>query len=198
MSGRLTISTNGTPARLKSISEWSLGPIRIVLSSSGGSEPDGFALYDALNLSRSKVTIDCFGEVQSIAALVLQAADERRMSPECRLMMHNGTLEFGGAVHQGTMVAVARESDIRTKRYQQILAENSKASFEEVAAFCNEEKYFSAEEAVALGFADSIITQESLGLKSAKKAAKKAQKKSKQTIELDMSQIERVLNKRKK
>jgi len=134
------------------------GPIRIVLNSGGGSEPAGFAIYDILKLARNPVTIDCYGLVQSIAALILQAAKRRRMSPECRFMIHNGHLELPGhPVYQGTIVAISRETEKMTARYKEILAESSGASAKNIKKWCDDERYFSAHETVTLGFADEVI-----------------------------------------
>lgn len=134
------------------------GSVRIVMDSGGGSEPEGFALYDVIRLANNPVHIDCYGMVQSIAALILQAGSERRMSSECRFMVHNGTMEMPGPVHQGTVISAARESSFTTERYQRILAERTGLlTFNDVEGFCKDETYLSAQEALEFGFIDGII-----------------------------------------
>lgn len=151
------------------------GDIRVILDSGGGSEPEGFAIYDVLRLANNHVTIDCYGAVQSIAALVLQAADRRRMSPECRFMVHNGTVETPGAIHQGTFIAIARESDYNTKRYQQILADRTgQLGVLDLEGFCHDEACLSAAECLEFGFIDEVI--DSAAKTEVQKTKKKATK----------------------
>lgn len=141
------------------------GDIRIVLNTCGGSEQEGYAIYDALGLAKNNVTIDCYGAVMSIGALILQAGKRRRMSPECRFMFHNGHADLGpGGIYQGTLVAIARESKFMTERYCTIISKRSGCKIAQVKKWCDNEKYFSAVEAVAHGFADEIITPETVEL----------------------------------
>lgn len=133
------------------------GPIRIVLISGGGEEGSGFAIYDLIKMARNPTIIDCYGAVQSIAALMLQAGTVRRLSPEARFMIHNGHMELDGSVYQGTMVALARESKYLTTRYQEAFVARSGQTPRDIKRWCDDERYFSAEEAVTLGFADVVI-----------------------------------------
>ncbi len=140
------------------------GPIRIVLNTGGGSETDGYAIYDAIAMARNDVTTDCYGAVMSIGALILQAAKRRRMAPGCRFMMHHGHHEMGGAVDQRTFIAIARESKWMTETYLQTIATRSGQPISKVRKWCSDEKYFSAAESVACGFADEIISRETVEL----------------------------------
>jgi ATP-dependent Clp protease protease subunit len=170
----------------------SKGPIRIVLNSPGGSETAGFAIYDVLLMARNEVAIDGYGSVQSIAALVLQGADRRRLSPECRFMVHNGTLEFTGPVYQGTVTAIADESKFLTTRYRELLARASKQSIATISDWCDSERYFSAREAIAAGFADVLITPSTVELPKAKKSRAKPAD-GEVLIEVDPSTIQKLL-----
>lgn len=171
----------------------SKGTIRIILNSSGGSEQDGFAMYDMLRLARNQVVIDCYGVVQSIAALILQGAWKRRMSLECRLMMHNGTVETSGPVHQGTFVSVASESAYLTKRYHEVIANRCGVTPTLVGKWSDQERYFSAAEALSSNLIDEIID-------SSKKVELPSKRKSsgEMVVEIDEATIEKVLRKRKK
>lgn len=133
-------------------------PIKIVMCSPGGSDSAGCAIYDAIRLAKSHVTIDGYGCVQSIAALILQAADRRRLSPETRFMIHNGSINMNGGVDANTMVSIGKEIEHNNLRYSRILADRSGKSLSEIRALCNEETYYSATEAVDFGFADEVIS----------------------------------------
>ena len=132
-------------------------PIKVVMCSPGGSDSAGCAIYDAIRLAKNHVTIDGYGCVQSIAALILQAADCRRLSPETRFMIHNGSINMSGGVDANTMVSIGREIEHNNIRYSRILADRSGKSLSEIKALCNEETYYSANEAVDFGFADEVI-----------------------------------------
>lgn len=131
-------------------------PITIVLSSEGGSENAGYAMYDAIRACRNPVIIEGYGAVMSIAALVLQAGSSRLLSPESRFMIHNGTIGLG-RLDQRTLVSVGKETARNNKRYYRVLAEHSGLSQKKVEQYCDRETYLSAEQAVGLGFADAII-----------------------------------------
>lgn len=154
------------------------GPIRILLSTPGGSEPDGYAIYDMLKLARNAVVIEGYGAVQSIGSLILQAADLRLLSPECRVMVHNGSVEFGQALNTDTLVAIGKEVERNNKRYIDALSVKSSLSVSKIKELVDEETYMSAAEAVQYGFADGILAREDHApAPNAKKSTKKRAKK---------------------
>lgn len=134
-------------------------PIRIVLSSAGGSVSAGCAIYDAIRLCGVPVVIDGYGEVASIAVLIFQAGTLRRMTAETRFMVHDGSIALGETVEAGKLVRLSTEFQKINERYQSILSERSGLSFEEVKRACNQETYYSADQCIGLGFADSILTK---------------------------------------
>jgi ATP-dependent protease ClpP protease subunit len=133
-------------------------PIRIVLCSTGGSEPAGWAIYDAIRECPCEVTIDAIGAVWSMAVPILQAADVRRMSRECRLMVHAGTVTMGSeSVDQRTLVAFGAEAKRTNRRYQQVIADRTGIPLKKVAKWCEAETYFSARSALKEGLIDAIV-----------------------------------------
>lgn len=134
------------------------GPIRVVLSTPGGSEPDGYAIYDLMRIANNPTIVEGYGAVQSIGALILQAADIRLLAPECRVMVHNGSVEFGQALNTDTLVAIGQEVNRNNKRYQEALASRSNLSSNKVRELIDKETYMSAGECVQWGFADGVIT----------------------------------------
>lgn len=133
--------------------EW----IRVVLNSPGGEETAGFALYDMIKNSNSPVLIDGYGSVFSIASMILQAGTARRLSPECRFMVHSGSVGLSAEVETNTFVALGEELKIIHSKYKDIIGSRSTKSKEEVSKLCDKESYLSAEDAVAWGFADGVI-----------------------------------------
>jgi ATP-dependent protease ClpP protease subunit len=98
------------------------GVIFVTISSSGGNEPEGYAIYDALSLAKNKIIIEGFGQVSSVAAAIFQAGDVRRLSPTCEFMVHNGSRAVGdGPRDNNEIQRVAREIEFDNKRYREIL-----------------------------------------------------------------------------
>ena len=134
------------------------GDIRIVLNSDGGSERDGYAIYDALMMCRNRVIIDGYGSVQSIAAAIFQAADVRRLSPNAIFMIHNGNYnDLEPTMPQDQIKALAEEIAKESQRYYDILKYRSQQDEEVIKAWCKDETTFNAQEAKDACFCDEII-----------------------------------------
>jgi ATP-dependent protease ClpP protease subunit len=69
------------------------GPIKVIISSGGGIEYYGYAIYDALRNARNPIIAEGYGIVASMAAAIFQAADVRYMSENCEYMIHNGSID---------------------------------------------------------------------------------------------------------
>jgi ATP-dependent protease ClpP protease subunit len=66
------------------------GEINILLSGPGGDLSACRGIYDVLNLCTNVVKISCYGEIASASTIILMAGDERRMTPNSKLMVHIG------------------------------------------------------------------------------------------------------------
>ncbi len=71
------------------------GMINIFLNSPGGSVIDGLAIYDAIKACKNYVRCYVYGAADSIASIILQAADDRVISENSRIMIHNGLTHYG-------------------------------------------------------------------------------------------------------
>ena len=69
------------------------GTVTIKLMSEGGCVTSGLAIYDAIRAMKNYVRVICYGNVESMATVVLQAGDERLMTPDSYLMIHEGHQE---------------------------------------------------------------------------------------------------------
>lgn len=131
--------------------------IKIILSSEGGEEDIGFAIYDTLKAMPNKVVIEGYGQVSSIASLIFQAADERYLSPNCQFMMHNGSVEMHGDVKIDLVDQMSAHFVKNNARYYKTIADRSKVPVTKIKEWCCEEKFFTAEEAVKAKLADGIV-----------------------------------------
>jgi ATP-dependent Clp protease protease subunit len=147
----------GVAVGLRQLQEQGPEPIQIVLCSGGGSEGAGWAIYDAIRSCPNHITVDALGFVGSMAVAVLQAADTRRMAPECRLMVHAGSASLGESIDQKTFIALGREAELTNRQYQKMLVRHTGLSLKRIVKYCNTEAFFSAKEALRLGFVDEIL-----------------------------------------
>lgn len=131
------------------------GPISLVIHSNGGDEDAGWAIYDALRLAKNRVVAEAYGACQSIAALILQGANTRLLSPDCRFMIHNGSASFEATTNQ--IPAIVKELQFLTNRYHEVLAQRSSLPLSKIKKLCRVESFMSASQAVEAGFADGII-----------------------------------------
>lgn len=69
-------------------------PITIHMQSIGGEWFDGMAIYDAISMCRSYVTIIAYGQASSMSSIILQAADYRAITPNAHFMCHYGSSDI--------------------------------------------------------------------------------------------------------
>ena len=136
-------------------------PINIIWISFGGEWDAGMALYDYMKNLKSHVTITCYGRVRSMGTIILQAADERVLAPNCLFMMHYGT--FGlNSIHTQDALATADRVRIENKVMEDIyLAKikevKSRFTRSQLQDFIKYDKYLLPQEAIDMGLADKII-----------------------------------------
>jgi len=133
-------------------------PITVTFNSPGGYVTDGFTLYDFLRDLSTKghtITTKCMGIAASMGAILMQAGDERVMTRNAFMMIHE--VSGGG---EGK-VSELEEITAVTKRFQEralnILASRSTMSANDIAErWKKKDWYMTAEEALDLGFVDRI------------------------------------------
>jgi ATP-dependent Clp protease, protease subunit len=133
------------------------GDITLYVNSPGGIITGMFAVYDTMKLLRSKVDTRCVGLAASAAAFLLATGTgTRSATANSRIMIHQ---PLGGA--RGT----AKDIEIQAKnivwmreRINEILAERSGQSIEQVQRDTDRDYWMTAEEAVAYGLVDEVVT----------------------------------------
>lgn len=132
-------------------------PIHIIMNNEGGDEYHGLAIYDAIATSKSHVTITVYGHTMSMGSWILQAADERIMSPNATMMIHYGL--WGREDHVKYYRVHAKEcerlSTLMEDTYLEKMPEGFKRS--KLKKMLEDESYITAKGAVALGLADRVL-----------------------------------------
>jgi ATP-dependent Clp protease, protease subunit len=146
--------------------------ILVHMHTPGGAWNDGMAIFDSMRFARSPITILCYSQASSMSGIVLQAADQRVLMPNCEFMVHHGSLFV-----DNNSMAVKSAVDMNEyycKIMLQVFAQrcvngsyfkSKRYGVAKIAAFIDSkirEKsdwYMTAEDAVEFGFADGILGQ---------------------------------------
>jgi ATP-dependent protease ClpP protease subunit len=129
--------------------------VNILLSSGGGHWDSGIAIFDTIRAYPKPVTIQVLGSAQSMATVILQAADTRLIGRNGFLMIHDG--EEGTMGSPGSVRAFAKHSKYVAETMYRIYAEGSKQPASYWRKVCVHDCYLTAAEALDLGLVDGYI-----------------------------------------
>lgn len=135
--------------------------ILFYINSPGGVVTAGMAIYDTMQFIKPDVSTIVMGQACSMGSLLATAgaAGKRLILPNARHMIHQPS---GGARGQATDMLIQVEEILEMKRnLTQIYVSHNSAgrTFDELSADMERDNYMSAEQAVAYGLADSIVTK---------------------------------------
>jgi ATP-dependent Clp protease protease subunit len=134
-------------------------PISIYINSPGGSLTAMSAIYDTMRYIRPAVHTYCLGQAGSAAAVLLAAGSPGRrcIVPNARVLIHQPSV---GVVQGQTSDIEIQAAEIsRLRRVLEVaLAEHTGQPLERIHADIERERVLTADEAVAYGLADIVIT----------------------------------------
>jgi len=133
--------------------------ITIIMNNPGGDWYHGMAIYDSIKGCTSHVTIRTLGHAMSMGSIILQAADDRVMAPNSRLMIHYGTSGFNN--HTKIVQKWAEEDKKICEQMEAIYMDKIKVKhplfqLKKLREMLNFDTILTAEEAVNLGLADRV------------------------------------------
>ena len=133
--------------------------ISFYINSPGGSVTDGMAIYDTTQYIKCDVSTICIGMAASMGAFLLSAGTKgKRMAlPNAEIMIHQPSAGTQGQITD--MAIHLRRLEVIKKRMNRILADNTGKDVETVTRDCERDNFMTAEEAVAYGLIDKVITQ---------------------------------------
>lgn len=139
--------------------------IHLRINSPGGDVFGGRAMATAIAQHKSNVIAHIDGLAASAASYVAIAADSVEMAPGSFMMIHNAwTVAFGNADDLLQTAALLEKID---GSLAADYAKKTGKSVEQIAAWMSAETWFTAEEAVEQGFANSVSSDESEGVDNA-------------------------------
>lgn len=147
-------------------------PVIVHLGIGGGDWTYGMMMFDTMLNSPSKIIAIGYGQIQSIASVILQAAHLRLLMPNCEFMIHEGYYAVeshnvrGGKTHgdwNTYLVEVMLDIYINKCQKSTIFDQWPKYKIREFFMKQIKDKedwYMTAQDAVYYGFADGIFGAE--------------------------------------
>jgi ATP-dependent Clp protease protease subunit len=135
--------------------------ISLYINSPGGEVTAGMAIYDTMQFIKPDVQTIVMGQACSMGSLLAQAgaAGKRSILTNARHMIHQPS---GGARGQATDMLIQVEEILAMKRnLTEIYVEHNTAgkTFDQLSADMERDNYMSADQAVAYGLADKVISK---------------------------------------
>ena len=131
--------------------------ISLYINCPGGEVYSGLAIYDAMQFIGPPVRTICVGIAMSMGALILAGGEPGRRSalPNSRLLIHQPT---GGFQGQSTDIEIhARETLALRARLDELYAQHTGQSVEQVHTDMERDRFFKPDEAVEYGLIDRVI-----------------------------------------
>ena len=133
--------------------------ITFYINSPGGSITAGMAIFDAMKLVSSPITVVVTGMAASMGSILLCGASKGRrfLFPHSRVLIHQPLIS-------GRMIGPASDINIQAKEMEklrqelnQILATSSGQPLEQINKDTDRDFYLNAKEAIDYGLADKIV-----------------------------------------
>lgn len=143
---------------VKEIAALDVDDITVRINSVGGSVPDGLAIYNAIKRHKAQVTTAIDGMALSIASLIAMAGDSVEMADNAILMIH---APWTGIY--GNSVQLRDQADVLDKWAEAMstsyAAKTGQPAADMLALLTDgTDHYYTAAEAEAEGFVDSVVT----------------------------------------
>ncbi|MFZ2643451.1 MAG: ATP-dependent Clp endopeptidase proteolytic subunit ClpP [Verrucomicrobiia bacterium] len=132
-------------------------PVHVYINSPGGSVTAGLAIYDTMQYMTTPVNTYCIGQAASMGAVLLAAGTkgQRYSLPNARVMIHQ---PWGGMEGTAIDISIHAKEILKTKdRLNEILANHTGKTPEQVGKDSERDFFMSAEEAKAYGLVDEVV-----------------------------------------
>ncbi len=132
--------------------------INVYINSPGGDITALFAIYDTMKFIKPDKSTFCFAQAASAAAVLLAAGTKgkRFALPHARVLLHQ---PYGGAAGQATDIEIQAREILRMRDLlNNMLATDTGQPIEKIQADTDRDFVISADEALAYGIIDEVIT----------------------------------------
>ncbi|MDR2396924.1 MAG: ATP-dependent Clp protease proteolytic subunit [Puniceicoccales bacterium] len=134
--------------------------ISFYINTPGGSITAGMAIYDTMQLIRSPISVIVTGLAASMGSILLCGAPKghRYLYPHARVLIHQ-PLIMGRIEAPAVDIHIqAKEMEKSREELNKILANASGQSLDKIMKDTDRDFYLNAEEAIAYGLADKIVS----------------------------------------
>jgi ATP-dependent Clp protease, protease subunit len=131
--------------------------IQMYINSPGGVVYAGLAIYDTMRFIKPDVATICCGIAMSAGSLILAggAAGKRSALPNSRILIHQPS---GGFQGQATDIQIhAKEALELRERLEEIYAEHTGQSKEQISSDLERDRFFTSEQARDYGLIDRVF-----------------------------------------
>ena len=131
--------------------------IQIYINSPGGQVYSGLAIYDTMQYIKPDIQTTCVGIAMSMGAIILAggAKGKRVALPNAKILIHQVS---GGFQGQATDIEIqARETINLKRRLEEILAEHTGRTSEQVGKDMERDYFLTSQEAQDYGIIDNVI-----------------------------------------
>ncbi len=131
--------------------------VHMYINSPGGVVTGGMAIYDTMNYLTCDVSTYCIGMAASMGTVLLAAGTKgkRFALPNSRIMIHQPS---GGATGQASDISIAAKEIIRWReRLNEVLADCTGKTSDEIKKDSDRDFYMSADEAKIYGLVDEVM-----------------------------------------
>jgi ATP-dependent Clp protease protease subunit len=131
--------------------------ISIYINSPGGSIYSGLAIYDTMRFVKPDIATMCVGVAMSMGSLLLAGGTKgkRACLPNSRILIHQPSAGFEG---QSTDIEIHAREILKVRaRIDQIYAEHTGRTEEEVRRDMERDRFFNAEQALEYGMIDRVL-----------------------------------------
>jgi ATP-dependent Clp protease protease subunit len=137
--------------------------IHFYINSPGGLVSAGMAIYDTMQYIKPDVSTLCIGQAASMGSLLLTAGTKgkRFCLANSRVMIHQ---PLGGYQGQASDIEIhAKEILFLKRRLNELLAKHTGQSIETIERDTDRDNFLSAEQSVAYGLVDAVLTSRNEG-----------------------------------
>ena len=131
--------------------------ISLYINSPGGSVTAGMSIYDTMQIIKPDISTLCIGQACSMGAFLLTGGTKgmRFALPNSRMMIHQ---PLGGFQGQASDIEIHAKEILTLKdRLNQIMADNTGQSLEQISNDTDRDNFMSAHDAVDYGLIDKVL-----------------------------------------
>lgn len=130
-------------------------PVTVQINSPGGDPFEGAAIYNLLRAHPQPVTVQVLGIAASAASIIAMAGERIEIARNASIMIHRSHgLAAGDADTMMSMAALLEQTDAALAGVYQV---RTTLPLEQITAMMAAETFMASDEAINLGFADTLL-----------------------------------------